>query len=118
MGGGGGGVSLLIVHADSHVRLALSVGTAGLLLARFLLRHSENADLFCRETSFILFFYFFVSPFSPYSRFIIVCPTERPLKFSYWQTGLASSSFFFFSFFKADIQVYVDCFDLAVVWSV
>ena len=65
--GGGGGVSPRIVHADCRVQLALSVGTAGWLLARFLLRHSENTDL----SSFVkLRSLFFVSPFSPYSRFI------------------------------------------------
>ena len=96
--GGGGDVSLLIVHADSHVRLALSVGTAGLLLARFLLRHSENTDLSSaaklrslkKKKKKNCLAFLSLLPFHLCS----VCPTERPLKFSYWQIGLASSFFF------------------------
>lgn len=113
MGGGGGGVSLLIVLADCHVRLALSVGTAGLLLARFLLRHSENTDLSSAAKLSSFFFSFCLALLSLFPFHLCsVCPTKRRLKFSYWQIGHASFFPFFFPL------VYVDCFDLAVVWLV
>ena len=59
----------------------------------------KHGSLFFRETSFIIFCLALLSllPFHLCS----VCPTERPLKFSYWQVGLASFfSLFFFSFLK------------------